>query len=130
MEADQVTLIDTRAEIQGKLTGKDARVLGRFRGEVELQGRLSTAEGSDVEARVKADVAEIGGAFRGELMVKRLVLLEKAQVEGSIQAEVLAVREGAHVDGAVNAGVLKPAAPEPRPLNVGPRPPVKGVAGG
>lgn len=138
MEADKATLIDAKAEVQGKLTGTDARILGRFRGELELQGRLTTGEGSHLEARVKAESVEIGGEFEGELTVKKLLLLEKAWVRGNIAAEVLGVREGARLDGAVNAvgaPAAKAPAAEPRPagvgpLTVGPRPPVKGAAGG
>lgn len=98
------TVIDAKSEIQGKLTGRDARILGRFRGEIELTGKLETGEGSRVEARVKADVAEIGGELTGEIASRRLLLLEKAQVKGTVRTEGLAVREGARLDGAVDAG--------------------------
>jgi hypothetical protein len=38
------------------------------------------------------------------------VLLEKARVEGTIEAQVLAVREGAQVNASVNAGAAVGAA--------------------
>jgi cytoskeletal protein CcmA (bactofilin family) len=104
METERTTLIDVHGDIEGKLTGKDAQILGSFRGEIELSGRLTTGEGSRVEARVKARVAEIAGEFRGELKVGVLVILEKGRLEGSFEAERLAVREGAQLNGAVNAG--------------------------
>jgi len=99
----EATVVDAKSEVQGKLTGRDARILGRFRGEIELTGRLETGEGSRVEARVKAETAEIGGVFSGEISVRRLTLLEKAQVDGKVRAEGLSVREGAQLDGAVEA---------------------------
>ena len=104
MDAPNATQIDKTAELEGKLTGKDARVLGRFKGEIQLQGRLIIGEESRVEAKVKADAAEIGGEFKGDISVRSLVLLEKARVEGSIDAQVLSVREGAQVNASVNAG--------------------------
>ena len=104
MEAPNATQIDKTADFEGKLTGKDARVLGKFKGEIQLQGRLIVGEESRVEAKVKADAAEIGGEFKGEISVRSLVLLEKARVEGTIEAQVLAVREGAQVNASVNAG--------------------------
>jgi cytoskeletal protein CcmA (bactofilin family) len=98
------TQIDPQADFEGKLTGKDARVLGRFRGEIQLSGRLVLGDASKVDAKIKADVAEIGGEFKGEISVRSLVLLEKARVEGSIDAHTLSVREGAQVNASVNAG--------------------------
>ena len=104
MEAPNTTQIDKSAELEGKLTGKDARVLGKFKGEIALQGRLIVGDESRVEAKVKADAAEIGGEFKGDIAVRSLVLLEKARVEGTIEAQVLSVREGAQVNASVNAG--------------------------
>jgi cytoskeletal protein CcmA (bactofilin family) len=104
------TQIDQQADFEGKLTGKDARILGRFKGEVILSGRLYIGEASKVDAKIKADMAEIGGEFKGEISVRSLVLLEKARIEGSIDAQVLAVREGAQVNASVNAGANSGAA--------------------
>jgi cytoskeletal protein CcmA (bactofilin family) len=110
METERSTLIDVHGDIEGKLTGKDAQILGRFRGEIELSGRLVTGEGSRVEARVRARQAEIAGEFRGELKVGVLVVLEKGRLEGTFEAERLAVHEGAQLNGAVNAGAPAEAA--------------------
>lgn len=105
-----VTQVDKQADFEGKLSGKDARILGRFKGEIQLTGRLTIGDESRVEAKVRADVAEIGGALRGDIVVRSLVLLEKAKVEGTIEAQVLAVREGAQVNATVNAGASAGAA--------------------
>ena len=40
------TVVDTDADIQGKLTGKDAQLLGRFKGDITLTGRLAIGEPS------------------------------------------------------------------------------------
>jgi len=104
MEPDKTTLIDADANFEGKLQGKEARILGRFKGEIELKGRLHVGEGARVEAKVLADSAEIAGEFNGEIKVQRLLLLEKAKINGVLDAQTLSVREGAEVNGAVNAG--------------------------
>ena len=131
-ESDRTTLIDAQAQIQGKLTGRDARVLGRFHGEIEISGRFSSGEGSRVEARLKADVAEISGEFVGEIVARTLVLTEKARVEGTIQTDLLTVREGAWLQAAVTSTGSPPRAAELRPaLSTGQRaalPPLKGAA--
>ena len=128
MEAEKTTVVDGQAEFQGKLTGRDARVLGRFRGDVELTGKLVTGEGSKVEARIKADAAEISGEFVGEILVRSLTLTEKARVEGTIQTEVLSVREGAWLQAAVNTGAAHARPTELRPRLDTPRPPLKTAA--
>jgi cytoskeletal protein CcmA (bactofilin family) len=104
MEGDNLTVIDAGADVEGKLTGKDARILGKFKGEIVLSGRLYMGEGSRVEARVVADAAEIGGTYKGELNVRTLVLLDKGRAEGILDAKTLAVREGAQINGSINAG--------------------------
>jgi cytoskeletal protein CcmA (bactofilin family) len=104
MTPDKSTLIDAQADVEGKLRGKDAQILGRFQGEIELTGRLLMGEGSRAQATVVADAAEIAGEFKGELKVRSLVLLEKGRIEGSVEAQSIAVREGALLNGSVNVG--------------------------
>lgn len=101
---DKVTVIDADTHVEGKLKGKDARILGRFKGEIELTGRLFTGEGSRVEATASVDSAEVAGEYNGELKARSLVLLEKASITGKLQTRSLAVREGAKINGGVDAG--------------------------
>jgi cytoskeletal protein CcmA (bactofilin family) len=104
MEGNTHTLIDADSNVEGKLTGKDVRILGKFKGEIALSGRLYMGEGSRVEAKVVADAAEIAGTYKGELNVRSLVLLDKGRAEGVLDAKTLAVREGAQINGSINAG--------------------------
>ena len=104
VNAEKNTLIDSNADVEGKLRGKDAHILGRFQGEIELTGRLVMGEGSRAQAHVTADVAEIGGEFKGELKVRSLILLEKGRIDGNVEAQNIAVRDGAQLNGAVNVG--------------------------
>lgn len=126
----EATLIDTDADVEGKLKGKNARILGRFRGDIELTGRLEVGEGARVEAKAKADVAEIAGELKGELSVRSLVLLEKARVTGKFDAKTLAVHEGAQVNGAVEAGEAPRNRPAPAPAAVPKPAPAPGVVAG
>ena len=104
MDSDKPTVVDAHAVFEGKLRGKDVHILGKFKGEVELTGRLTMGEGSRVEAKVTAEQADIAGEFSGDLKVKNLILLEKARVEGTLEAQNLAVREGAQLNGSVSSG--------------------------
>jgi len=112
MDADKTTLIDTQADVEGTLKGKDAQILGRFKGDVTLTGRVLIGETSRVEAKVTADMAEIAGEFKGEVKARSVTLTEKARVEGRVEAQILVVRDGAQLNGAVSSGgpaKVKPA---------------------
>jgi cytoskeletal protein CcmA (bactofilin family) len=118
MNGDKESIIDAQADFEGTLKGKDARILGRFRGQIELSGRLLLGEGSKVDAKVKADSAEIGGGFNGDLVARSLTLLEKSKVEGTLSAQKLSVREGAQLNGSVNTpaeGKAPAQTPPPAP---------------
>jgi cytoskeletal protein CcmA (bactofilin family) len=104
MDGDKTTLIDTQADVEGTLKGKDAQILGRFKGDVTLSGRVVIGESSRVEAKVTADSAEIAGEFKGEVKARIVTLTEKARVQGSVDAQVLIVRDGAQMNGAVSSG--------------------------
>jgi cytoskeletal protein CcmA (bactofilin family) len=104
MDPNRATLIDAQAEFEGTLQGKDAHVLGRFKGDLLLVGKLLLGEGSRVQGRVEADEAEISGYFKGDLKARRVSLGEKAKVEGTLSARQLSVRDGAQIDGTVMIG--------------------------
>lgn len=126
MDSDKMTLVDADTEMDGRLTGKDAHILGRFKGEIDIKGRLLLGDGCRVDAKVVANTAEIAGEFKGEIKAERLLLLEKARVSGTFEARSLAVREGAQLNGSVNAGEpRRPAAAPP-----GPQRPAAGVLAG
>jgi len=122
MADEKATLIDAQADVEGKLKGKDAVVLGRFRGEIALSGRLVLGEGARVEAAVSADAVEVAGELKGDVRARSVTLAEKARVQGTVDARVLVVREGAWLSGSVATGEgaskgasAPPPAAEPRP---------------
>ena len=102
--ASSGTVVDTDADVQGTLKGKDAQVLGRFKGDIAVSGRLAIGDGANVEAKVAADVVEISGAFKGEVRARAVILLEKARVDAALDAKSLTVRDGAQLNGAINVG--------------------------
>jgi cytoskeletal protein CcmA (bactofilin family) len=126
------TLIDGQASFEGKLTGKNVRIAGAFRGEIHVSGRLHLTDGARVEARAVADAAEIGGDFKGELKARNVTLLEKGRMEGTLEAQGIVMREGAVLNGPVNAGarVTVPTEPAWTPMTLGgPTTPILHAAG-
>ena len=94
------------------------RSSGSSRARSTVTGRLVIGEGAQVDAKVTADAAEIARRVQGRAQGAQPVLLEKARVEGTLDAQSLAVREGAQLNGAVNAGATRQAA-APRPARRG-----------
>ena len=121
---DDKTIIDAHGDVEGKLKGKDVHVLGRFRGEIEVTGRVILGEGSKVDAHIVADAADIAGELKGEIKVRSLVLQEKARIEGTVDTQVLNIREGAQLNGAVNTGAkdTPKASPAPAAMPAPPKP--------
>ena len=131
MADDKATVIDAQADFEGRLKGRDAVVLGRFKGEVVVSGRLVIGEGSRVEATVVADAVEVAGELKGDVRARSLILGEKARVQGTIDARVLVVREGARLNGSVSAGdrtASPAAAPEVQVRQQPPSPPPATIA--
>jgi cytoskeletal protein CcmA (bactofilin family) len=132
-EDKTTTVVDAQAQLEGKLSGKDATVHGRVRGEVNLTGRLLIGEDGKVHASVAAESVEISGQLEGDVRARAVTLKETARVKGRIDAQSLVVREGAWLSGPVASGEpqrdaapAKPATPTPAPnppAPAGPRPP-------
>jgi len=112
-------VIGDDAEFSGRMTGADLTVFGRFDGELRLAGRLKIARQGKVEGIVRTAVAEIEGAFEGELYAESLLLAETARVKGTFETKRLAIREGAVVEGAFNRGKAAPIE-EPAPAPASP----------
>jgi cytoskeletal protein CcmA (bactofilin family) len=120
------TLIDAETTFDGKITGKDVTIAGKFKGEVHLSGSLVLAPSASVDATVQAGMVEVGGTLSGKIAARKLVVLETGKVTGTIDAGQLVVREGALINGPVAAGKTASGtaavAPAPAPALAAPLP--------
>jgi len=78
-------------------------VRGTLTGEVHLEAnQVSIEEGGKVEANIQSENVVIRGHFKGTLMAKGLVKLDKtAHFEGELKAARLQMEDGATVKGSV-----------------------------
>ncbi len=127
MAEDKTTTVDAQAQLEGKLSGKDAAVHGRVRGEIALTGRLLIGEEGRVHATVAAETVEIAGQLEGDVRARAVTLRETARVKGRVEAQALVVKEGAWLSGPVSSGEApKRETPVPAPaLALGPPKPVE-----
>jgi len=102
-------VVDRHATLTGRVSGHDLIVLGCLDGDLQLSGRLHTAAGSRLHAKVQASVVEIEGDFEGEVRATTLRVSATARARGTFVAERLVIQEGAVLEGAVQS----PATPEP-----------------
>jgi cytoskeletal protein CcmA (bactofilin family) len=96
-------VVDRHATLSGRVSGHDLIVLGSLEGDLQLSGRLHTAAGSRLRAKVHAPVVEIEGDFEGEIRAATLRVSATAHARGTFVAERLIIQEGAVLEGAVQA---------------------------
>jgi cytoskeletal protein CcmA (bactofilin family) len=87
------------ATFTGQIEGRDVTILGRFKGKLQLLGRLKIGRNARVEAEVRAVTVEINGEFVGDIKARSLVFGETARARGTFISERLGMREGASVSG-------------------------------
>ena len=104
MEADKTAVVDAQCEFQGKLTGRDARILGRFRGDIERAAGWPRARARGWRRGSRPTPPEIAGEFVGEIFA-RSVTLTRRPASRQRAGRVLSRARGRLAQGAVNTGV-------------------------
>ncbi|MFA5039575.1 MAG: polymer-forming cytoskeletal protein [Candidatus Omnitrophota bacterium] len=96
-------VITVDSAMQGSLSFKEPvhlRINGKFEGTLEARGILEIGENALVDATISGDEVVISGRVKGEIAAsKRLVLKERAVVEGNIKTPTLQISEGAVFQG-------------------------------
>ena len=99
------TLISARTRIQGdvQFTGGlhvDGTVTGSVRAEPGSPSRLVQSQGSVVEGSVEAQVVELHGTVRGDILApRRATLGATARIEGNVQYGDIEMAAGARING-------------------------------
>jgi len=109
------TLISAACIVKGELhlTG-EARIAGRVEGRIEAADTLIIEAGATIEADITAEVIDIHGTVKGNIIATRACRLgASARVSGEIRAANLAISEGACFIGQVYVGGAQPAEETP-----------------
>ena len=96
------TLISARTRIQGDAGGLhvDGTVTGSVRAEAGTPSRLVQSQGSVVEGSVEAQVVELHGTVRGDIIApRRATLGATARIEGNVQYGDIEMAAGARING-------------------------------
>ena len=95
------SILGPEIKIDGNIdaTG-DLLIYGEVTGNVKSDGTINSAKGSIVEGNIIAQNASIHGIVKGDLSVKKKVILGKnAHLEGNLEASIITIEEGAEFDG-------------------------------
>ena len=108
---DTATTVGPGVAIKGELQGQGAMtVLGRFEGDIVLEGELHVGPDAHVEANISAHTIVIAGTVRGNLSADtRVEILPNGSLTGTVKSGSFAAADGATVKGEV--WVERPAAP-------------------
>lgn len=100
-EEDKTITVDS--SMQGSLSFKDPVHLciqGKFEGTLEVRGMLEIGENAVVGATIAGDDIVIAGKVKGDVAAThRVVLCERAVLEGNLKTPILSVAEGAVFQG-------------------------------
>ncbi|MFH1691740.1 MAG: polymer-forming cytoskeletal protein [Candidatus Omnitrophota bacterium] len=100
---NEAGIITVDSAMQGSLSFKDPvhlRINGKFEGTLEVRGVLEIGEEAVVDASIAGDDIIISGKARGGVSAtKRVVLKERAILEGDLKTPLFTVAEGAVFQG-------------------------------
>ncbi|CAN5816163.1 polymer-forming cytoskeletal protein [soil metagenome] len=112
------SLIAADLTIEGKIEGSGhVRLVGKFKGDVHVEGDLTIEPGAKVTGSVRAGTVIIGGELEGNVDAASSVeLLKTGLVHGDIKAGSLTVAAGSRMSGQAEFGgeEKKPPAPQMR----------------
>lgn len=100
------SVIAASLTIEGKIEGAGhVRLVGKFKGDVHVEGDLTIEPGAKVTGSVRADTVVIGGELEGNIDEASSVrLLESGILNGDIKAGALTVESGSRMRGQADFG--------------------------
>ena len=101
MDASESTLIAAGTVLEGSLTGTaDVRIVGRFKGEVEVSNAVEIAEKGYVEGEIKAREVLVKGTVVGSVVCQDLLeIAASGRVDGEVSTPRLVMVDGGFLKG-------------------------------
>jgi cytoskeletal protein CcmA (bactofilin family) len=95
------TIIGKGTEFSGTIKASGLlRIEGKVEGEIESSGDVVLAEGSEVNAELKARHSVIAGTYSGNISLEgKLEIRATGKVRGDVRVAGLVIEDGAHFDG-------------------------------
>ena len=95
------------------------RVVGRFKGNVNVKGELTVEPGASIEGEIRAESVLVAGEVKGQIVAaSRVELNNSGTLIGDVKANSVTVAAGAKMRGRVDFG-WKEGEGEPSPSDNG-----------
>lgn len=93
------SVIGTDVAIKGDIAASaDLHVEGSVDGDIECSS-LVQGEGGIIRGSIKAENARLSGQVQGSILVRDLVVLKSAKINGDVLYDTLTIEQGAMVEG-------------------------------
>jgi cytoskeletal protein CcmA (bactofilin family) len=91
--SDTASVVGRGARVEGSFRSTGGlRIHGRLKGSIEVDGEVSVASGSQVEADIKARSINLAGRVKGNLTAPGAVVLpSRSHVDGDVEADSVTV---------------------------------------
>ena len=108
-EKSSGSFIGKTMKIKGKLiANEDLTVEGEVKGTIKVSNTLTIGRSGNVNADIEADVVEIIGVAKGNIVAsEKVAIMSDGRYNGNLQSEKLVVQEGAILIGDVNKELEK-----------------------
>ena len=95
-ENGEVTIVGAGARLEGNVVSAGSlRIDGQVKGQINADGDVSLSPQSQVEADIRAENVNVGGRFKGNIIVKNKAQLARGgRIDGNITSKTLVVEEG------------------------------------
>ncbi len=92
----EVTIVGAGARLEGNVVSAGSlRIDGQVKGQINADGDVSLSPQSQVEADIRAENVNVGGRFKGNIIVKNKAQLARGgRIDGNITSKTLVVEEG------------------------------------
>ena len=104
MNSKTSSILGPELEIHGDVKASGSLLIyGKIFGNIQSNGAVRTASGSEVKGNITAKEVTIGGKVDGDVNVEKKVTLgDSSSLSGNLQATTLTIEEGAKFEGVCN----------------------------
>lgn len=103
---DAESVLAAGITIEGKIEGNgNVRVIGRFKGNINVKGELTVEPGASIEGEIRAESVLVAGEVHGQIIAaSRMELNDSGTLIGDVKAGSVTVSAGSKMRGKIEFG--------------------------
>jgi cytoskeletal protein CcmA (bactofilin family) len=96
------TILGSGSHFEGNLTSEGhVRVHGKFVGDITAHGDILIGEAATVEGDVVGEAVTVGGVLRGDVVARKVSVLNTGRAWGDLRVQALTTEEGGFIQGQI-----------------------------